>query len=270
MPWTVIKPPRLDNGPLLAFCVLMDVKTAIRTVELFEMFAEVGKPMTLSEIARALNAPHSSCFNLVRSLESCGYLYSVGGNKRTYPTRKLFDNATAIASYEPAIPHIRPVLTALRDAVDETVILGALHGKRAIYLAVVEGRHTIRYSARAGDLKPLYGSAIGKALLMAMTPVNREKIARSLTFERVTDGTIANAEALLAELNESEKRGYARTVSEHVAEVGAIGCPVVVDGVVYSVAIAGPAARIVPASDDLAARIKAALADVERSARDRG
>lgn len=58
---------------------------------------------------------------------------------------------------------------------------------------------------------------------------------------------------------------YARTVGEHVAEVGAIGCPVVVDGVVYSIAIAGPASRIVPASDDLAARIKTALADLDRN-----
>ena len=105
---------------------------------------------------------------------------------------------------------------------------------------------------------------------MALTPANREKIARSLTFDRATDETIADADALLAELNESEKRGYARTVGEHVAEVGAIGCPVVVDGVVYSVAIAGPASRIVPASDDLAARIKAALSDVERNTRERG
>ena len=188
----------------------------------------------------------------------------MGGNKRTYPTRKLFEHAKAIASYEPAIPRIQPILTALRDAVDETVILGALQGKRAIYLAVAEGRQSIRYIARAGDLKPLHASAIGKALLMAMTPANREKTVRSLTFDKATDETIGDADALLADLKQCEARGYARTVGEHVADVGAIGCPVMVDDVLYSVAVAGPASRIVPESDKLATRIKTALADLHR------
>ena len=76
----------------------MDVKTAGRTVELFEAFARIRTPLTLSEIARELRAPQSSCFNLIRALEGRGFLYSVGGNKRLYPTRKLFDLADAIAS----------------------------------------------------------------------------------------------------------------------------------------------------------------------------
>ncbi len=86
----------------------MDVKTAGRTVELFEAFAQAKLPLTLSELARALNAPQSSIFNLLRALEGRGYLYSVGGNKRVYPTRKLFDLADAIAGYEPVIPRVEP------------------------------------------------------------------------------------------------------------------------------------------------------------------
>src|SRR3546814_9475019 len=82
----------------------MDVKTAGRTVDLFELFAKSKAPLTLSEIARGLSAPQSSCFNLVRALEARGFLYSIGGTKRLYPTRKLFDIAQAIADYEPAIP----------------------------------------------------------------------------------------------------------------------------------------------------------------------
>src|SRR3546814_18210731 len=78
----------------------MDVKTAGRTVDLFELFAKSKAPLTLSAIARGLSAPQSSCFNLVRALEARGFLYSIGGNKRLYPTRKLFDIAQAIAESE--------------------------------------------------------------------------------------------------------------------------------------------------------------------------
>ena len=46
----------------------MDVKTAGRTAELFEAFAQARQPLTLSELARALGALQSSIFNLLRVL----------------------------------------------------------------------------------------------------------------------------------------------------------------------------------------------------------
>ncbi|MGI4942808.1 MAG: helix-turn-helix domain-containing protein [Janthinobacterium lividum] len=126
----------------------MDVKTARRTVEIF---AQGRTPLTLSELARALNAPQSPCFNLLRVLEARGYLYSVGGNRRFYPTRKLFNLAEAIAGYEPVIPRVEGALAILRDQTNETVILGTRQGDKVIYPAVAEGRQTIRYISQVGS-----------------------------------------------------------------------------------------------------------------------
>ena len=47
-------------------------------------------------LARALNAPPSSCFNLIRALQARGYLYSVQPRRQLYPTRRLFEVANAI------------------------------------------------------------------------------------------------------------------------------------------------------------------------------
>src|SRR3546814_9587506 len=65
----------------------------------------------------------------------------------------------------PSIPRLEPLLEKLRDATNETAILGTRQGDRVIYLAVAEGQQTIRYMSRAGELKPIHASAIGKALL---------------------------------------------------------------------------------------------------------
>ena len=222
----------------------MDVKTAGRTVELFEAFAQAKQPLTLSELARALNAPQSSVFNLLRALESRGYLYSVGGNKRVYPTRKLFDLADAIASYEPVIPRVEARLIALRDRTDETVIFGARQGERVIYLAVIEGQQTIRYISQAGALKPMHASAIGKALLMALPLPERTKLVRRLALAAATGRTITKPDALLADIAAADARGYAQTEGENVADVMAIACPVRLEGVGYAIAVAGPIGRV--------------------------
>ena len=54
----------------------MDLKSEMRALGLFELFAKVGRPMQISELAEHLGAPVSSCFKLVRAVEQRGYLYS--------------------------------------------------------------------------------------------------------------------------------------------------------------------------------------------------
>lgn len=240
----------------------MDVKTAGRTVDLFEAFAKARAPLTLSEIARALGAPQSSCFNLLRALETRGYLYSVGANKRVYPTRKLFEIADAIAGYEPVVPRVSGALEALCRDTSETIIFGARQGTRAIYLAVVEGPQTIRYISRAGELKPMHASGIGKALLMGMPESERVKLIGKLPLRGITERTITTSAGLAEEITQSQERGYAQTCGENVADVMAVAAPVPIDGALYAVAVAGPISRMEPLAVTFAARIARFIDDI--------
>lgn len=240
----------------------MDVKTAGRTVDLFEVFANARTPLTLSEIARALEAPQSSCFNLVRALEARGFLYAVGGRKRVYPTRKLFDMAGAIVSFDPLVPRLQPILDRLRDLTQETTILGARKGDGVVYLAVAEGRQTIRYISRAGDVKPIHSSAIGKALLSTMEPADREKLIRRVPKPQITSATITSVEMLEAEIVRTEERGYATTSGENVADVMAVAVPFRIDGGAYAIAVAGPVGRMTDKAAEYPDLVSVLLADI--------
>ena len=46
------------------------VKTALRIIEIIEIFAKEQKPLALSELAKELNAPNSSCLALIRTLST--------------------------------------------------------------------------------------------------------------------------------------------------------------------------------------------------------
>src|SRR5688500_2352238 len=99
------------------------VKTAARTLDLFEAFAEARTPMTLTEIAARIDSPVSSCHALMRTLQARGYLYVLSQRRRCYPTRRLLDIAAAIAGHDPIVEKLRPAMEALRDRTGETVIL---------------------------------------------------------------------------------------------------------------------------------------------------
>ncbi|MGH7965335.1 MAG: IclR family transcriptional regulator [Candidatus Binatia bacterium] len=232
----------------------MDVKTAGRTLDLFEAFAKAQTPLSLSELARALNAPPSSCFNLIRALQARGYLYSVQPRRQLYPTRRLFEVARAIVTGEPWMARIEPVLTQLRDQTRETAILGKRQGDRVMYLQVIEGPQSIRYSSQAGDLKPLHSSAIGKALLGTIEPVELAALLKQLPLPRVTEATISDRSLLLADLERGRKQGYFVTTGENVVDVMAVAATVQLGGDVYGIAIAGPVHRM---TDDLRSHVSA-------------
>ncbi|MBI3067348.1 MAG: enoyl-CoA hydratase/isomerase family protein [Betaproteobacteria bacterium] len=171
-----------------------------RTLDIFEIFGAVRRPLSLSEIARTIGAPASSCHMLLRTLLDCGYLYSFGRRKLYYPTRRLYDVACSITAHDALIEELRPALIALRDRSGETVILGKRQGDAVLYLEVLESPNTVRYTARVGEYKPLHSSAIGKALLGALSPAELDAWFGSHALPRITAHTLTSTVQLKSNL----------------------------------------------------------------------
>src|SRR5690606_20677382 len=121
-----------------------NVKTALRVIEIIEIFAREGKPLSLTELSRQLGAPVSSCLNLLRTLTGLGYLYETAPRQGYYPTGRLLAMAQRIARADPILEKIGPTLAALRDAVAETVVLAKLApDAEVVYLEVFPSPHPI-------------------------------------------------------------------------------------------------------------------------------
>ncbi|MGF7161571.1 DNA-binding IclR family transcriptional regulator [Rhodoligotrophos appendicifer] len=220
------------------------VKTAARTLDIFEAFAQAGEPLTLTELADRIGIPLSSCHALVRTLQARGYVYLFERRRWIFPTKRLFDIAQAITRHDPLLKRIQPLLVKLRDQTGETVILGKRQLDEVIYLDVVEGHHTIRYSAQPGAAKPLHSSAAGKVILSRLSIVELEKLIGRIGLRPMTAGTIVDFDTLRADLEEGRGRGYFSTRGENVVDVGALGMPLTMTGETLALTVAGPLDRI--------------------------
>jgi DNA-binding IclR family transcriptional regulator len=219
-------------------------RSAERTLRLFEAFAETGRPQTLSSLARHVGVPISTCHGLVRTLQGLGYLYSFGGSRQLYPTKKLVGIGSRIARRDPVVELFADSLGALRDDSGETVILGIQQADAVVYLDVRESAKVIRYSAQPGDLKPLHSSAIGKLVLGEMSESDRRATLARLTLEKITSDTLVDRDALWDDLEEGRAAGCYVTRGETVEDVMALAAPVRVTGDVFGVALAGPIDRM--------------------------
>jgi DNA-binding IclR family transcriptional regulator len=240
----------------------MDVKTAGRTVDLFEAFAKLRRPASLSELAAAIGMPLSSCSNLVRTIQARGYLYMLRDRGPFYPTARLLEIARTIAANDPILLRVADHLVALSETCDETVVIGTIRGKEVLYIDVVESKQAIRYSARPGSMRPVHANSIGKAVLSRMDGLTRAELLKRLSYKKLTPKTILSAEALEADIRNSIRRGWFSNSRESVDDLGAVAMPITINGGTFGISIAGPATRMQAAIDQHVAALKRTCAKI--------
>lgn len=215
-----------------------------RVIDIFEAFRHAQRPLSLTELAATAHMPKSSCHAIVGTLIANGYLYTLAHPRALYPTQRLLDVAHDLVAGDPFLEHVLPRLEELRNASMETVLLGKREGDRVVYLQVLEGLHSIRYSAKPGDLKPLHSSAIGKALLGAQKETALRAWATEQSLPRITPATICDPERLVAEVLQSRQAGFFQTRGENVADVWAVAAFFSAGRETLAIGLAGPRHRM--------------------------
>lgn len=222
----------------------MTVRTADRTLDIFESFARRQRPITVSDLARELSLPTSTCFALVHTLVGRGFLYHLRPRGAFYPTRRLSQVADAIAHHDPIAQNVRPLLETLRDTTGETIILGKLRGLGVVYLEIIESRHAVRYTMTVGSVRALHASSIGKAIVAAMDDAQRGRLLSQLKYPKLTERTIRSRTQYVKSLNDGHKRGYWTNVGESSPDVMGIALPVRIFGDLYGINLVGPQSRM--------------------------
>lgn len=225
------------------------MKSAERTLDLFEVFAASKKSLSLSELARLMKMPVSTCFGLVRTLESRGYVYAIKPRSGFYPTKRLLDVARVIAEHDPLLERVEPILQELRDKTGETVTLAKRQGNRIVYLDVFESPQLIRYSAQIGEFRSLYTSSAGKAILGSLDDAERREILTGVKLRRYTANSLVTQRDLEADIQRSAKRGWYANMGEIVEDLMAVAIPLKLNDDWYGISIAGPIYRMEPEMD---------------------
>lgn len=243
----------------------MEVKLVARTLELIELFAQTRRPMPLTELAQGLGAPMSSCLALVRTLVARGYLYEVRRRGGYYPTARLHALSALILAGDPWLEQVRPHLETLRDASNETVMLGKIQDGAVVFLDIVESTQPVHYAARPGERRPLHTSSVAKAILARLPEAERDGILALADFHRYTDRTLTTREALLADVDDVAARGWAANVDESVADLTGLAVPLDLGGEWYALCMAGPTSRVWPQHAQNVHHLQAAADAIRRS-----
>ncbi len=196
------------------------VQSAERIFRVMETLAETG-PMGLMDLSARLNLHKSTVHRLLLSLTYMGYVEQedTGKYKLTF---KIVELSEKILSKVDIALVVHPLLAGLANDCRETVHFVQRRGTDAFYLDKVAPLYpqesAIRMASQVGLARPLYCSAVGKAILAEMSEEEVEYIWKNSLIEKKTEHTITTLSSLKKELNRIREKGFALDNEEN--EIG--------------------------------------------------
>jgi len=202
--------------------------------------------LRVSEVAEQLNVARSTAHRLLGMLVHRQFAVQDPATRAYRPGPRLVEIGLAAVGALNVRSRLRPYLTEIAAATQETVSLLVLEGDTVHFIDGIESQLTVRVSARVGLRRAAHATSAGKAMLAALATGEVLAIYPDERLAAVTERTMTSRARLLAELERVRTDGFAVNFEESEIGLGAVGMAVPDAGgrPVAAFAVAGPMQRM--------------------------
>jgi len=228
------KKPSAERSP--------QVQSLTRALVLLEKLSENDGGLSLTELAKLGNLPTSTTHRLLTTLENRRFVRFNRVNNLWSVGVQAFVVGNAFARSRNFVPLAKIFMRHLMDQSGETVNLATQDHEEIVYLAQVECREMMRAFVRPGARAPMHCSAVGKAILAALTDADLKRAI----YHNHGDKGAALTPQLLKDLEQIRKSGYALDDEEQSVGMRCVASVIYDEngGPLAAVSVSGPTARI--------------------------
>lgn len=224
--------------------------SGIDLLETVKMSVSITETLTqmdggrVTEIADTVDAPKSTIYRHLKTLEKLGYLSKEGDEYKLGMKYLLFGE------------HVKYRKKAYELAEEKVTHLATKTGERALFIVEEHGNSVFVHRAigdqavevgpDVGERTPIHASAAGKAILAFTPDTRRHEILDNTEITRITPHTIEDPDELVAELEHIREKGYSTSNEEYMEGLNAVSVPIraPTNQVVGALSIGGPAHRL--------------------------
>jgi len=184
------------------------VPAVTRAARVLDVVSVSPGGMTVSEIARAIGAPKSSCLAVCTTLVATGLLTrsDAGEYRRGW---KVLELGRAYLAQSDLTTEFRRVDAELGLLAEDTVVLSLLDGREVLYVHTRAGSRPVAVRYEIGGRLPAHCTASGKAMLATLAPAEVLRRYADGRFDVLTPYSIGSAAELSRELDDVRRRRYA-------------------------------------------------------------
>ncbi|HHX60456.1 MAG TPA: IclR family transcriptional regulator [Epulopiscium sp.] len=201
-----------------------NVQSVNRTLVILETLSMNPKGLGVGEISERTELHKSTAHRLLATLVDKGYVKQNQYNNYQL-TLKLFELGSKLVEELDMLEVARPYLSQIMEEINEVVHLVVLEDNAIVYVDKVEPNKTIRMHSRIGIRRPLYCTAVGKAILSTMEDEEVEEIWAKSKIKELTEYTITDLDKMKKELEGIRKKGYSTDEQENELGVRCIAIP---------------------------------------------
>lgn len=191
-------------------------------LDILELMAEQGVPMTTSQIATSLGRSVSELFRMVLTLEHRGYITQADTGEGYELTNKLFALGMAQAPTRTLLDAALPIMNELARQVGQSCHLVVPSGDQVVVVARIESPSDVGFAVRVGYRRRIIESASGLLLYGC-----RSEAEKAVWKPHLADaGEEKQLERFLDESQKAVKQGYVRRPSDFVDGVTDLCVPI--------------------------------------------
>ncbi len=218
-------------------------RSTSRILDILEILSSSNDGYTLTEISKQINAPKSSIFPIIHTLEQRHYISLKPEDGKYRIGISAFAIGSTYFNSKPLLNHIVAAMEEVVSICDETCSMGILNGSNVLYVAKIESPHSLRLVTHVGKKLPANCTALGKALL---SRTNFDEIQALFPSKLLscTRYSITNINELYEQIIKIKDEGYAYESQEFTEQIICVAVPIVKDGkVLFSVSVSIPTFR---------------------------
>ncbi|MDZ8275275.1 IclR family transcriptional regulator [Microbacterium aquimaris] len=194
-----------------------------KALDIIELLSQ--RPRGPRELSEALDVHRSTVVRLLHSMEPRGFVRRAAGGSWAVGFRLVAIGQHALDDID-LRSVARPSLEVLSEELGHTLHLAALVGSDVVYVDKLDGIGAVRMKSRVGAKALVHTAGVAKAVLAFAPEATRQAAMESCDFERFTDTTITDADALSAEYAAIRERGWAVDDGEAEDFINCVAVPI--------------------------------------------
>ncbi|MCA0423114.1 MAG: IclR family transcriptional regulator [Proteobacteria bacterium] len=242
------------------------IKSLSKAIRIMELFSATEPRLSIAEISRRINVPKSTAHSILQALLAEGFIERCSGHDYALGTAVVAFTQKVRVNVEVrdrAAPHVR----ALADACGESVYLVVREGAYVLYIYAVESSRRLIARTAIGDRARMHCTGVGKAILGYLDETDIRVVAAEAGLRAATPHTMTDIDAVLAEAEQTRRRGYSFDRQENEVGNFCIGAAIL-DArgrPIGACSVAGTDSEIIgKRADQIATALTAACLDISR------
>jgi len=224
----------------------MSIQSVDRALQILSLFSNRCPVLGVTEISRLVGLSKGTVHGLIRTLLAQGFLQQDAPTRKYRLGLKIYELGIVLAG---TLEINQKAAGQVNQLVKTTQLISRVaiwDGDSMVITSTVYPRPVAVIPHQFGPRVHAYCSAVGKAVLAFLAEDQLQEYLRRTHLVAFTPGTVTDRDALVADLQEVRRRGYAIDKEEAVHGTGCIGAPVFQhDGhVAGSISLSGSVQRV--------------------------